>query len=108
MQPGIKIFVMGDMVELGEDSASLHKQAGELARELGVDSCYTLGEQSVHVAEAFGGQARSFSTPDELFAALTKELWEYRGRPINILIKGSRAMKMERIIEQLDESVVRD
>ncbi|HEC27222.1 MAG TPA: UDP-N-acetylmuramoyl-tripeptide--D-alanyl-D-alanine ligase [Gammaproteobacteria bacterium] len=108
MQPGRKIFVMGDMAELGEDSALLHKQAGELAGELGVDSCYTLGEQSVHAADAFARQAQSFSTPDELLVALTKELRANRGRPINILIKGSRAMKMERIIEQLDESVVRD
>ncbi|GMT39997.1 MAG: UDP-N-acetylmuramoyl-tripeptide--D-alanyl-D-alanine ligase [bacterium] len=108
MQPGIKIFVMGDMAELGEDSALLHQQVGELAGELGVDSCYTLGEQSVRAAEAFARQAQSFSTPDELLVALTKELRANRGRPINILIKGSRAMKMERIIEQLDESVVRD
>jgi len=108
MQPGKKIFVMGDMAELGEDSPSLHKQAGELAKELGVDSCYTLGEQSVHTADAFGRQAQSFSAPGELLIALTKELRANRGRPINILVKGSRAMKMERIVEQLDEGAVRD
>jgi len=108
MQPGIKILVMGDMGELGEDSGSLHRQTGELARELGVDSCYTLGKQSVHTAEAFGGQAQSFSTPDELLASLTKELRANRNRPLNILVKGSRVMKMERIVDLLDESRHRD
>jgi UDP-N-acetylmuramoyl-tripeptide--D-alanyl-D-alanine ligase len=108
MQPGRKIFVMGDMGELGEDSTLLHKQAGELAAEMGVDSCYTLGEQSVYTAEAFARQTRSFTEPDELLIALAKELRANSDRPINILVKGSRAMKMERIIEQLDESGVRD
>jgi len=108
MQPGRKIFVMGDMGELGEDSSLLHKQAGELAAELGVDSCYTLGEQSVYAAEAFSRQAQSFSAPDELLIALVKELRANSDRPISILVKGSRAMKMERIIEQLDKSGVRD
>jgi UDP-N-acetylmuramoyl-tripeptide--D-alanyl-D-alanine ligase len=113
MQPGLKIFVMGDMGELGEDSSSLHKQAGELAAELGVDSCYTLGAQSVLVAEAFcrqtgSTQAQSFIAPDELFSALTKELRANSGRPINVLVKGSRTMKMERIIEMLDDGAVRD
>ena len=108
MQPGRKIFVMGDMGELGEDSSLLHKQAGELAAELGVDSCYTLGEQSVRAAEAFTGQAQSFSTPDELLIALAKELRANSDRPINSLVRGSTEMKMERIIEQLDENGVRD
>jgi len=108
MQPGIKIFVMGDMGELGEDSFLLHRQAGELASELGVDSCYTLGEQSVHAAEAFARLAQSFSTTDELLTALTTELRVHRGRPVTILVKGSRVMKMERIIDQLTEIVVRD
>ncbi len=107
MQPGIKIFVMGDMGELGEDSISLHTQTGELATELGIDSCYTLGEQSAHTAEAFSGQAQSFSTHEELLSALAKELRASRGRPINVLVKGSRSMKMERIIEKLDEIGVR-
>lgn len=102
MQPGKKIFVMGDMGELGEDSLLLHKQAGELASKLGIDSCYTLGVQSVKTAEAFTGQARSFSTPGELLAVLEKELKAGSEQPVNILVKGSRAMKMERIIEQLE------
>lgn len=107
MQPGIKIFVMGDMGELGEASISLHRQTGELASELGVDSCYTLGEQSVYTAAAFSGQAKSFNSHEELLSALVTELRSSRGRPVNILVKGSRAMKMERIIAKLDENGVR-
>jgi len=107
MQPGIKIFVMGDMGELGEDSISLHKQAGELAKELSVDSCYTLGEQSIHTAEAFSAQAQSFTTHDELLDELLKELRASKDRPVNVLVKGSRFMKMERVIERLNDDGVR-
>ena len=39
----MKIFVIGDMGELGDNSALLHRQSGEsLAKELGIDACYTL------------------------------------------------------------------
>ncbi len=108
MQTGMKVFVMGDMGELGENSASLHEQAGLMAKEMGVDACYTLGEQTVLTAQAFGNHAQSYSEAEQLVAALAKELRANRGRPINILVKGSRAMKMEQVIELLDKNGMRD
>ncbi len=108
MQTGMKVFVMGDMGELGENSATLHEQAGLMAKEMGVDACYTLGEQTALTAQAFGSHAHSYSEAEQLVAALAKELRANRGRPINILVKGSRAMKMEQVIELLDKNGVRD
>ena len=104
MQAGLKVFVMGDMGELGENSAALHRQAGELAKKLGIDACYTLGEQTALTAKAFGNHAQSFSEAEQLVSALQKGVPANRGRPVNILVKGSRAMKMEQIIELLDKN----
>jgi UDP-N-acetylmuramoyl-tripeptide--D-alanyl-D-alanine ligase len=108
MQTGMKVFVMGDMGELGEDSAALHKQAGKMAKQMGIESCYTLGEQTVLTAQAFGSHAQSFKEANKLVNALKKELRANSDRPINILVKGSRAMKMERLIELLDKNGVRN
>ena len=107
MQPGMQVFVMGDMGELGDDSASLHRQTGELARELGVDACFTLGERTALTARAFGPRAQSFTNTQQLVSALQMEIDENRDRPINILVKGSRSMKMEQVIELLDKNGLR-
>lgn len=104
MQPGIQVFVMGDMGELGDDSASLHRQSGELAKKLGIDVCFTLGELTAMTAKAFGPEAESFSNTEQLVSALQRVLRENRGRPINILVKGSRSMKMEQVIELLEKN----
>jgi UDP-N-acetylmuramoyl-tripeptide--D-alanyl-D-alanine ligase len=104
MQPGMQVLVMGDMGELGDDSASLHRQTGELARELGIDACFTLGEQTVITAEAFGNDAQSFTSIEQLVSALRKQIQDNHDRPINILVKGSRSMKMEQVIELLEKN----
>jgi len=104
IQPGMQVLVMGDMGELGDDSASLHRQTGELARELGIDACFTLGEQTVITAEAFGNDAQSFTSIEQLVTALRKQIQDNHDRPINILVKGSRSMKMEQVIELLEKN----
>jgi UDP-N-acetylmuramoyl-tripeptide--D-alanyl-D-alanine ligase len=104
MQTGMKIFVMGDMGELGEDSAALHQQTGEMAKQMGVDACFTLGQQTVLTAQSFGSHAQSFNDVNQLVSALLIELRANRDRPISILVKGSRAMKMEQVIELLDKT----
>ena len=101
MQPGTKVFVMGDMGELGESSDSLHRQVGELAKDLGIDACFTLGEQSTLTAKAFGHHAQSFTEAEQLVSALQQDIRASWNPPVNILVKGSRAMKMEHIIELL-------
>ena len=104
MQDGMKIFVLGDMGELGENSAAFHEQAGKLAKELAIDACYTLGDQTRLTAQAFGNGAYFFTEPEQLVGALQKEIHNNRGRSVSILVKGSRAMKMEKIIELLEQN----
>ena len=90
-------LVLGDMGELGKTTAALHASAGRSARVAGVDRVFTLGELAAAAAEAFGEQASSFSSQQALIEALQQDL---RG-PLHILVKGSRRMRMEHVVEAL-------
>ena len=91
---GERILVMGDMAELGESAAEIHGDAGALARKLGVDSLYTLGEMTKYTSQRFGKGAKHFSVHADLI--------EYLKRVMHpgaiVLVKGSRVMKMEQVV----------
>ncbi len=94
---GTAWLVLGDMKELGEDSRKLHAEVGDAARSLGVSRIFAIGEMSALTVEAFGHGAQHFSEQSALVAALRQEL-----RPgINCLIKGSRSMGMERVVQAI-------
>ena len=92
-EPGRKVFVMGDMGELGDAGVQMHAQLGACARAAGADALYALGAASVHAAEAFGAGGRHFAALDDLIAALEPEL----APGTTLLVKGSRFMAMERV-----------
>jgi len=94
---GRKIVVMGDMGELGKAAAECHRQIGQLAREMEVDTLLALGEISIHAVEAFGRGGQHFTNPEDLLACLIDLL----DTNVNVLVKGSRAMRMERVIDKL-------
>jgi UDP-N-acetylmuramoyl-tripeptide--D-alanyl-D-alanine ligase len=90
-------LVLGDMKELGEDSRKLHWEVGEAARAMGVRRLFTIGDLAKITAEAFGEGAEHFETRKALAHALLRAL-----RPgINCLIKGSRSMGMEAVVEAI-------
>jgi UDP-N-acetylmuramoyl-tripeptide--D-alanyl-D-alanine ligase len=93
---GEKWLVLGDMGELGSDTAELHVLAGEQARAAGIDRLFAIGEQSRGAARAFGA-AQHFESAETLIAALRGEL--HAG--VSVLVKGSRFMHMERVVEGL-------
>ena len=95
--PGRTIFVMGDMGELGDLAEALHATIGEFAKRAGVSTLFALGEMSAAAARSFGEGARHFSTVDELVDALVDGL----DQGSTVLVKGSRFMRMERVIEAL-------
>ena len=95
--PGEKILVMGDMGELGEDSLEQHEQIGVLAKSKGVDRLLAVGEQSRLAVEAFGGGGRWFEDQTILLAALQPRL----NNDTAVLVKGSRASRMDRISQKL-------
>ncbi|VAW58807.1 UDP-N-acetylmuramoyl-tripeptide--D-alanyl-D-alanine ligase [hydrothermal vent metagenome] len=92
-------LVMGDMGELGDDEQALHFSAGLTARELGVDRLLATGRASRQAVEAFGENAIFFETKDELVAYIKQNQTQVLG----ILVKGSRFMQMEHIVESLIE-----
>jgi UDP-N-acetylmuramoyl-tripeptide--D-alanyl-D-alanine ligase len=96
-EPGRRVFVMGDMRELGTDSAAMHAEIGAFARDSGVDRLLALGPESAHAARAFGKGGEHFEEREALVAAAEREAQA----GATILVKGSRGMEMERVAERL-------
>jgi len=96
-QPGKHWLVLGDMGELGDDERRIHFDAGMKARTMGVTRLLTIGEASRHAADAFGENAQNFNTKDELVSFIK----EHQSEELGILVKGSRFMHMEQIIESI-------
>jgi UDP-N-acetylmuramoyl-tripeptide--D-alanyl-D-alanine ligase len=94
---GKKIVVLGDMLELGEQSKKEHRAIGMLIRKLGLDELYTYGKDS----KAMKG--KHFSSK----AILVNELMAKVRAGDIVLVKGSRGMKMEEVVEQLEAKLKR-
>ena len=96
---GVKILVLGDMGELGDGVAQMHYDIGTQVKKSGIDQLYCFGEYSKQACEAFGDNLDG--TPSESFTdmdTLIKKLEPVVQAKTTILIKGSRAMKMERVV----------
>jgi UDP-N-acetylmuramoyl-tripeptide--D-alanyl-D-alanine ligase len=92
---GKRLFVLGDMGELGDDAAQFHREIGIAARELGIEKMFALGALSAGAVQEFGAGAQHFGDIESLQAALDKEMDEQT----IMLVKGSRFMKMERVVQ---------
>jgi len=90
-------LVLGDMGELGADAARLHREVGVAVKNAGVDRLFGTGELSRNVTEAFGDNASWFESVDTLIDALRTAVTS----DVNLLVKGSRFMGMERVVEAL-------
>ncbi len=96
---GEKILVLGDMGELGADAARLHGEIGVYAKAQGLKQLYCLGELSLAMVQGFGAGARHFNDAAALAEAIKPQLTS----TVTVLVKGSRFMKMERVVDLLDE-----
>jgi UDP-N-acetylmuramoyl-tripeptide--D-alanyl-D-alanine ligase len=96
--PAPRWLVLGDMRELGAEAVRFHADIGAKAKAVGIEQLYALGELSRHSAAAFGG-GYHFNTHAALIAQLRHDLNTHSG--VYMLIKGSRGMKMEQIIQAL-------
>jgi len=95
-QPGYRVLVLGPMLELGENSQSLHQEVGRNARQLGIDKLITVGGEATPAAEAFGRDALCFEDQAALqsdFPALPAEY--------TIWVKGSRGAGLEHTVAWL-------
>jgi len=93
-------LVLGDMAELGPDAAELHEQAGRQARQAGFRRCYGLGEHSRRAVQSFGPSGVHCDSAEALVATLRQALAATAVKP-TLLIKGSRSMRLERIVQAL-------
>lgn len=91
---GERLLVLGDMGELGEAAQEIHRRVGQLAKSLGIEQLYAVGELTKEAVQAFGPGARHFDSHE----ALIDSLRQCMHGDMTILVKGSRLMKMERVV----------
>ena len=99
--PGKHYLALGDMGELGEDAAQLHHQAGADAKQQGVDKLYAFGELAQAASHGFASGAEWFAQQQEMIKAIQNDL----DKDVTLLVKGSRRMHMERIVEAVVQGV---
>ena len=100
---GVRVLVLGDMAELGEQARYYHEQVGDYARHKGIDYLLTLGVLSQSASTVFDDRGQHFYEVDNLVSNLLSRV-ENEQRDISILIKGSRSSKMERVVQALEVS----
>ncbi len=94
--PSPRLLVLGDMGEVGSEGVAFHEEIGAYARHQQIDQLYTVGTLARHASLAFGSAARHYDDMDSLNDDVT------RVPPgASVLVKGSRFMKMERVVERL-------
>lgn len=96
-QAGEKILVLGDMGELGADAAQMHFEIGAAAKAAGLRKLYCLGEMSQEMVRGFGAGAKHFKAPE----AIAEEVIPQLSGNVTVLVKGSRFMRMERVVKLL-------
>lgn len=96
-KPGESWLVLGDMGELGVESERLHRRVGEAAKEAGVSRLFATGPQMRHAVDAFGARGAWFDSIEALVEALRGSLTS----GVSLLVKGSRASHMERVVHAL-------
>ena len=97
--PGKKILVLGDMGELGDTAETLHTEAGLQAKKSGTDILFTFGDLSAHASHTFAEGAQHFNDVNKLNSQLLNIL----DADTTVLVKGSRSMHMERVIDAIKE-----
>jgi UDP-N-acetylmuramoyl-tripeptide--D-alanyl-D-alanine ligase len=91
--PGERWLVLGEMRELGAESARLHAEIGEFARQCGVTRLLAVGDEARHAVEAFGAGSTWFAVVEDLIGSLAGELTA----GVTVLVKGSRSNRLERV-----------
>jgi UDP-N-acetylmuramoyl-tripeptide--D-alanyl-D-alanine ligase len=102
-QQGESWLVLGDMAELGGDGELLHAHTGWVVREAGITHLLATGPLSKSTVEAFGDNGRWFGSIDELVDDLRNSM----GEGDVVLVKGSRSMGMERVVNALTDKLAR-
>ena len=94
---GEKVLVLGDMGEVGERGVEFHEEIGRHARSRGIDHLLAIGELAREAVGAFGAGAEHFEAIEPLSTRAHALLTPHT----TVLVKGSRFMRMERVVERL-------
>jgi UDP-N-acetylmuramoyl-tripeptide--D-alanyl-D-alanine ligase len=94
------VFVMGDMAELGEQTAKMHEQIGQYAKQKAVSRLLSFGDFSQLASENFGAGGQHFGSLEALITAVKAVMQA----DACVLVKGSRSMKMERVVQAIVNS----
>ena len=96
---GRKIFVFGDMLELGDASEKQHAEIGVKCSSLEIDIVYTIGKETIVTDSNIIDKIlhKHFQSRELLIKTLKKNI----KKNDKVLFKGSRSMKMEKIIEKV-------
>lgn len=92
-----KVAILGDMFELGDNTENQHREVGEHAKAAGLDMVIAIGNLAANIAE--GAQGVYFEKKEDFLAEIDK----YINSRDMILVKASRGMKMEEIVERLKD-----
>lgn len=96
IRKGRSIAVLGDMLELGSYEEEAHKELGRFMSELSIDIFIAVGQRMALAASEFRGSIYKLSSAEEA-GELLRNIWETGD---TVLIKGSRGMRMERVLEK--------
>ncbi|MCW8900636.1 MAG: UDP-N-acetylmuramoyl-tripeptide--D-alanyl-D-alanine ligase [Gammaproteobacteria bacterium] len=94
---GKRFLALGDMGELGSHAVELHIDAGIYAKQSGVDSLYSYGKLAEKAAKEFGANGFCYEKHEDMINALRDELTQ----EVTLLVKGSRSMQMENVVNAL-------
>ncbi len=97
---GHKIFVLGDMGELGVETQVAHAEVGSYACAGDIDEFFAVGEFSRGAADSFGDNAHWFASHDSLVKFLKRKL----KKNVTVLVKGSRSAKMDIVVKEITEN----
>jgi UDP-N-acetylmuramoyl-tripeptide--D-alanyl-D-alanine ligase len=106
-----RVLVMGDMGEVGDNGPAFHREVGAYARERGIDMLFALGDAARESCAAFDqagsdGRAAGAAAPRSCHFDDVSQLVEHLlqagfGASATVLVKGSRFMRMERVVDAL-------
>ncbi len=97
-------LVLGDMGEVGAQGPEFHREVGAYAAARNISSLFGIGEATRHSVEAFGAAGLHCASLDELI----EKMREKSAPKTTFLVKGSRFMKMERVVSALTGSAQGD
>ncbi|MEJ2627040.1 MAG: UDP-N-acetylmuramoyl-tripeptide--D-alanyl-D-alanine ligase, partial [bacterium] len=104
-EKGRSIAVIGDMKELGSHSKSEHKNIGEKAFKIGIDALFCYGEMGEFIYEGALHLGMRNIYYYHKKTRLLSDLVQFIKKGDVVLVKGSRTMKMEEIITELEQSI---